>query len=143
VTPTAEATATKAAQASPTKGATTPTVAPTATTASSGNDNGNSGGGGPAGPQPTRVNLGQPGVGSSDSGGGISAFSPTQLTSSGLIIFTTLGCLLGVGGLAALAIGGISLVSDGWSPLLVVLLLGNRRGKRRFARKPTGDGWGE
>jgi hypothetical protein len=89
------------------------------------------------------VNLGQPGVGSSDSGGGIASFSPTQLTSSGLVIFTTLGCLLGVGGLAALAIGGISLVSDGWGPLLVVLLLGNRRGKRRFARKPNGDGWGE
>jgi hypothetical protein len=143
-TPTTAATATGSPQATATKGATTPTAAATATTASSGaNDNGNSNGGGPVGPQPTRVNLGQPAVGSSDSGGGISGFSPTQLTSNGLIIFTTLGCLLGVGGIAALAIGGISLVSDGWGPLLVVLLLGNRRGRRRFARKPTDDGWGD
>jgi hypothetical protein len=138
--PTAGATATTTPQGTATKSATTPTVAPTATTDSSGGD---SGGGGPVGPQPTRVNLGQPGVGSSDSGGGIAGFSPTQLTSNGLIIFTTLGCLLGVGGIAALAIGGISLVSDGWGPLLVVLLLGNRRGKRHFARKQTGDGWGD
>jgi hypothetical protein len=143
-TPTAAATATGSPQATATKSATTPTAAATATTASGGgNDNGNSNGGGPVGPQPTRVNLGQPAVGSSDSGGGISGFSPTQLTSNGLIIFTTLGCLLGVGGIAALAIGSISLVSDGWGPLLVVLLLGNRRGRRRFARRPTDDGWGD
>ncbi|HEY7984624.1 MAG TPA: hypothetical protein VID73_10680 [Ktedonobacterales bacterium] len=140
-TPTVDATATKGPAATATKGAVTPTVAATATATSSGGDN--SGGGGPVGPQPTRVNLGQPGVGSSDNGGGIAGFSPTQLTSNGLVIFTTLGCLLGVGGIAALAIGGISLVSDGWGPLLLVLLLGNRRGRRRFARKPTDDGWGD
>jgi hypothetical protein len=125
-------------EATATKGALTPTVAATATTDNGGGDNG----GGPIGPQPTRVNLGQPGVGNSDNGGGISSFSPAQLTSNGLIIFTTLGCLLGVGGIAALAIGGISLVSDGWGPLLVALLLGNRRGRRQFARKASNDGWG-
>jgi hypothetical protein len=138
--PTVDATTTTTPQATATKGAETPTAAPTATTASSG---GSDNSGGPVGPQPTRVNLGQPAVGSSDNGGGISGFSPAQLTSNGLVVFSTLGCLLGVGGIAALAIGGISLVSDGWGPLLVVLLLGNRRGRRRFARKPSDDGWGD
>jgi hypothetical protein len=145
--PTSAATATSVTSPSPsgspeataTRGARTPTLAPTATTDNSGGDNG----GGPIGPQPTRVNLGQPGVGSSDSGGGISSFSPAQLTSNGLVIFTTLGCLLGVGGIAALAIGSISLVSDGWGPLLVALVLGNRRGRRHFARRRPNDGWGD
>jgi hypothetical protein len=115
----------------------TATATATQRPSSGGNNGGNNGGnGGGVGPQPTRVNLSQPTVGSSDSGAGISDFSPSKLASNGLFFLTTLGCVFGIAGIAALAIGGVSLVSDGWGPLLVVLLLGNRRGRRRFPRKP-------
>jgi hypothetical protein len=55
--------------------------------------------------------------------------------SSVLVIFTTAGCIVGVLGLLAVVVAWIALVSDGWGPLLTVLVLGNRRGKRRFRRR--------
>lgn len=97
--------------------------------------------GGSTGPQPTRVVLAQPTLGDSASGGQ-SGFSPTDMTSNGILIFATLGCVVGVIGLIALVIAWITLVSDGWGPLLKVLLLGNRRGKRRFKRKPQAEAHG-
>jgi hypothetical protein len=63
--------------------------------------------------------------------------TPITLTSNGLAIFTSLGCLLGVIGLLALVIAWITLVSDGWGPMLKALIVGNRRGRLRFARRPT------
>ena len=136
--PTALATDTPSSSATntPPPGATA-TQRPSSGGNNGGSNGGNNGGnGGGVGPQPTRVNLSQPTVGSSDSGAGIADFSPSKLASNGLFFLTTLGCVFGIAGIAALAIGGVSLVSDGWGPLLVVLLLGNRRGRRQFPRKP-------
>lgn len=127
--PTATATSAPAATATP---------KPTATTAAPPPQNG----GGPppstGGPQPTRVILSQPTLGDSAQGG-VSEFSPANLTSNGIFIFSTLGCVLGVLGLIGLVIAWITLVSDGWGPLLKALLLGNRRGKRRFKHKSQAE----
>lgn len=62
--------------------------------------------------------------------------TPVTLTSNGLAIFTTLGCILGVIGLLAFGIAWITLLSDGWGPMLRALIVGNRKGRLRFARKP-------
>lgn len=72
-----------------------------------------------------------------DTAGTSGAPTPITLTSNALAIFTTLGCLLGVIGLLALVIAWITLVSDGWGPMLKALIVGNRRGRLRFARRPT------
>ena len=85
-------------------------------------------------PVTTRIDLSQPTIGTS-SGGQASDFSPSNLTSNGLTIFTTLGCILGLVGLLAITITWITLVSDGWGPMLKAVALGNRRGKLRFERK--------
>ena len=69
-----------------------------------------------------------------------SGFSPSDLDSNGLTIFATLGCILGLIGLLALTIAWITLMSDGWGPMLKAVLLGNRRGKRRFNRQARAKG---
>ncbi len=53
-----------------------------------------------------------------------------------LLLSTVLGCVLGVVGLIALAFTGLTLSSDGWGPLIKAVLLGNRRGRRRFDPRP-------
>jgi hypothetical protein len=88
-----------------------------------------------SGPQPTRAVFSEPTLGAT-SGSGPAGFSPGNLASYGLVIFTVLGCVLGVVGLIALAFTGLTLNSDGWGPLIKAVLLGNRRGKRRFDHRP-------
>ncbi len=58
-----------------------------------------------------------------------------DLTSNGLLIFTTIGCIFGVIGLLAVIIASITLVSDGWGPMLKAMIRGNRRGRLRFKRR--------
>ncbi len=85
--------------------------------------------------QPTRAVFSEPTLGTT-SGSGPAGFSPENLASYGLVISTVLGCVLGVVGLIALAFTGLTLSSDGWGPLIKAVLLGNRRGRRRFDRRP-------
>jgi hypothetical protein len=80
----------------------------------------------------------QPTLGAT-SGSGPAGVSPDNLASYGLVVFTTLGCILGVVGLIAVAFTGLTLSSDGWGPLIKAVLLGNRRGKRRFDSRPPRD----
>lgn len=64
----------------------------------------------------------------------MAGFSPADMSSNGLFVFTTLGCVMGLLGLLAVLVTWVTLVSDGWGPVLKALILGNRRGKRRFGR---------
>jgi len=143
-------------------GGTTPTVAPTATprrtpratatakvppTATSVDNGGNGGGGGgggvingPTGPQQTEVALSQPTVeGSSSPLGGLSTSS---FGANGLLIATTLGCVVAVLGIAVGAIAFYALVQNGYGPFLRALALGT--GERRRRKSDAGDtGWGK
>jgi hypothetical protein len=129
------------ATAKPTAGATaTATSVPTAT--STGNGSGNGGGGvpnGPTGPQQTEVALSQPTVegGSSPLGG----LSTSSFGANGLLIATTLGCVVAVLGIAVGAIAFYALVQNGYGPFLRALALGTSDRKRR---KTDADdtGWG-
>ncbi|HEY7834778.1 MAG TPA: hypothetical protein VIG30_14490 [Ktedonobacterales bacterium] len=58
-----------------------------------------------------------------------------DLTSNGLLIFTTIGCIFGVIGLLAVIVASVTLVSDGWGPMLKAMIRGNRRGRLRFKRR--------
>jgi hypothetical protein len=146
--PTPTATPATSPTATPTRGPTaTPTVAPTDTPVPSngnggggggGGGSGGSGGGGSGGTQPTRVVLSQPTIGAGGAGG-IGDFSPADMSSNGLFIFSTLGCVVGILGLIAAAITWVLLVSEGWGPLLKAVLLGNRKGRRRFRRREQTD----
>jgi hypothetical protein len=140
-------------------GGTTPTVVPTATakataratatakvppTATSVDNSGSNGGGGgvingPTGPQQTEVALSQPTVegGSSPLGG----LSTSSFGANGLLIATTLGCVVAVLGITVGAIAFYVLVQNGYGPFLRALALGTSNRKRR--RGDTGDmGWG-
>lgn len=66
--------------------------------------------------------------------------APSDLASNGLTIFATLGCIIGLIGLLALTIAWITLMSDGWGPMLKAVALGNRRGRRRFKRAGVDSG---
>lgn len=114
--------------------ASTATAVPPTATASSGSTQ--SSGGGSQAPTPitTRIDLSQPTLGTTNSTI-TSTFTPSNLASNGLAIFTALGCIVGVIGLLAVGITWITLVSDGWGPLLKAVVRGNRRGKLRFTRK--------
>lgn len=130
------ATATAAATEAPTATA-QPTVAqPTTDTSGSSN-----GAGGAVGPQPTRQNLAQPTIGATQ-GGATGSFSPSDLTSPWLLVFSTLGCVLGLAGLGTALVTWYLLVSEGWGPLLKAVLLGNRKGTRTFSRRPPGPAQG-
>jgi hypothetical protein len=139
-------------------GSTTPTAVPTATarrtpratatakvppTATSVVNGGNGGGGGvingPTGPQQTEVALSQPTVegGSSPLGG----LATSSFGANGLLIATTLGCVVAVLGIAVGAIAFYALVQNGYGPFLRALALGT--GERRRRKSATGDtGWG-
>jgi hypothetical protein len=124
-------TATVPAAATPTAvvgGTDTPVVA---------NTPADSGGGaadpGPTGPQATKVVLSQPTV-SNGSGGPLGGLSPSNFGTNGLLVATTLGCVVA---LLGIAIGGIALyvlVQGGYGPFLRALAQGNRRGKDRTGR---------
>jgi hypothetical protein len=88
---------------------------------------------GPVGPEPTRVSLGVPAVATA-ANGPTTGFAPAGLTSNGLLIATTLGCIVGILGLMAVLVTWFVLSSNGWGPLLKSVLLGNRKGRRRFHR---------
>ena len=114
----------------------TPTITPTAPPASTATSVPPTATTAPLAPTPvtTRIDLSQPTLGTS-TGDTASTFTPSNLASSGLAIFTTLGCIVGLIGLLAVAIAWITLVSDGWGPMLKAVVRGNRRGRLRFPRK--------
>jgi hypothetical protein len=125
-TPTAVPTATAPATATPTI-AQSATDTPAVVNTPSGN-----GGGvadpGPTSPQSTEVVLSQPTV-SNGSSNPLQGLSPASFGTNGLLVATTLGCIVG---LLGIAIGGIALyklVQSGYGPFLRALVLGNRRNK--------------
>jgi hypothetical protein len=117
----------------------TPTIAQSATdtpaVANTPANNGNGGGAGsPTSPQSTEVVLSQPTVsnGSSDP---LQGLSPSDFGTNGLLVATTLGCIVG---LLGIAIGGIAfykLVQSGYGPFLRALALGNRRNQTSRSRR--------
>ncbi|HEX9058409.1 MAG TPA: hypothetical protein VF818_12850 [Ktedonobacterales bacterium] len=137
--PTATATTSPVGTTTVTTTATAGTATATATatapvTSGGGGNNGGGGsdGGGVPGPQPTRVILSQPTIGVSASGG-VADFSPSGMNSYVLLMLSTLGCVFGIGGLIAAVVTWYMLVNQGWGPMIKAVLLGNRRGQRRFA----------
>jgi hypothetical protein len=117
----------------------TPTIAQSATNtpavANTPANNGNGGGAGsPTSPQSTKVVLSQPTVsnGSSDP---LQGLSPSNFGTNGLLVATTLGCIVG---LLGIVIGGIAfykLVQSGYGPFLRALALGNRRNQSHRSRR--------
>jgi hypothetical protein len=83
--------------------------------------------------QPTRAVFSEPTLGSS-AASGAAGITPDNLASYGLVISTVLGCFMGVVGLLMAGFTGLTLTSGGWGPVVKAVLLGNRRGKRRFGR---------
>lgn len=111
----------------------TTTVGPTATgaataTATPADTGGDGGGYQGSGPQPTRVVLAQPtaGVGGDS---GVQGLSPAAFGSNGLLVATTLSCVIAMLGLIVAVIALSVLIRTGYGPFLRVLLLGNRAGR--------------
>lgn len=104
----------------------TTTAAATATQASGG---GNDGGGGyqGSGPQPTRVVVVLPTVGAG-SGSGIGGLSPAAFGSNGLLVATTLSCVIAILGIVIAVIALNVLIRTGYGPFLRALVLGKRAG---------------
>jgi hypothetical protein len=131
-TPTVVPTATALATA-------TPTIAQSATDtpAVANTPSGNGGGAadpGPTNPQSTEVVLSQPTV-SNGSSNPLQGLSPSDFGTNGLLVATTLGCIVG---LLGIAIGGIALyklVQSGYGPFLRALVLGNRRNRTDRSRR--------
>lgn len=111
----------------------TPTIAQSATdTPVAANTPSGNGGGtadpGPTNPQSTEVVLSQPTV-SNGSSNPLQGLSPSNFGTNGLLVATTLGCIIG---LLGIVIGGIALyklVQSGYGPFLRALALGNRRNR--------------
>ncbi|MGO8947614.1 MAG: hypothetical protein ACLQUY_08120 [Ktedonobacterales bacterium] len=118
----------------------TPTeIAPTATstsvieatsTAIPANTPADNGGGsaspGTTGPQPTKVVLTQPTVGNG-SGSSLQGLSPSNFGTNGLLVATTLGCVVGLLGVVIGAFALRALVRSGYGPFLRALLRGDRK----------------
>ena len=130
-TTTTAATTTVTTTATAAAATTTATATAPVTSGGGGNNGGGNDGGGVPGPQPTRVILSQPTIGVSASGG-VSDFSPSGMNSYVLLMLSTLGCVFGIGGLIAAVVTWYMLVNQGWGPMIKAVLLGNRRGQRRF-----------
>jgi hypothetical protein len=117
----------------------TPTIAQSATDtpAVANTPSGNGGGAadpGPTSPQSTKVVLSQPTV-SNGSSNPLQGLSPSNFGTNGLLVATTLGCIVG---LLGIAIGGIALyvlVQSGYGPFLRALALGNRHSKTDRSRR--------
>jgi len=121
----------------------TVTISPTATATSAGGGNGggggggNQGGGGPAGPNVTRVVYSQATVGASDNGP-LQGLTPSALGDNGLLLASTLGCVVGLLGIIIGAIALMVLVRGGYGPFLKALLRGKRAGRKRGKQNETG-----
>src|SRR5579872_5882427 len=135
VTPAGTATATP--RTSPTATATTP---PGGGGGGGGGQGG--GGGGPAGPNVTRVVFSQPTVGASDNGP-LQGLTPSAFGSNGLLLASTLGCVVAVLGIIIAAIALLVLVRGGYGPFLKALLRGKRADRKRGDRAEAGSaaGW--
>lgn len=133
----------------------TRTIGPTATgaagatatpagTGGGGGGDGSGGGGGfqGSGPQPTRVVLAQPTAGAGGDAG-LQGLSPAAFGSNGLLVATTLSCVIGILGLVIAFIALSVLLRNGYGPFLRALLLGKRAGRRSAsAVSPAGVGSG-
>lgn len=127
-----------------------PTVASTATATSApsngggggGGGGGQGGGGGPAGPNVTRVVYSQPTVGVSDNGP-LQGLSPSAFGSNGLLLASTLSCVVALLGVIIAAIALLVLMRGGYGPFLKALLRGKRAGRKRGKQAKAGvaPGW--
>jgi hypothetical protein len=108
------------------------TVTPTAAPGGGGGGDGGGGGGGGgyqgSGPQPTRVVLAQPTAGAGG-GGGIAGLSPAAFGSNGLLVATTLSCVIAILGIVIAVIALNVLIRTGYGPFLRALVLGKRAGR--------------
>src|SRR5579859_5830111 len=135
--PTATPTATPTGAATPTPGASpTATATATATTAPNGGG-GEGGGGGPAGPNVTRVVYSQATVGTNDNSP-LQGITPSAFGSNGLLLASTLSCVVAILGVIIAAIALLVLVRGGYGPFLKALLGGKRAGRKRAALAHSG-----
>ena len=144
LTPTVETTPTEAPTATSVPTAVATATAPSIPTATSAGNGGNGAAGGttngpPTGPQQTEVALSQPTVeGGSSPLGGISS---STFGANGLLIATTLACVVAVLGIAVGAIAFYALVQNGYGPFLRALALGaNGRKRRKSGTDDAGRG---
>ncbi|HLZ24833.1 MAG TPA: hypothetical protein VKQ30_22155 [Ktedonobacterales bacterium] len=141
-TPTVTPTATPTGAATPTPGA-SPTATATATTAPNGGGGGGGGGGGqgggggPAGPNVTRVVYSQATVGTNDNSP-LQGITPSAFGSNGLLLASTLSCVVAILGVIIAAIALLVLVRGGYGPFLKALLGGKRAGRKRAALAHSG-----
>ena len=101
---------------------------------------------GPAGPQPTKLVLSQPTVGS---GGGGLGGGVAGLGDSSMLIAVILGCVTSVLGIVIGGVALLALIRTGYGPFLRALLLGKRArpapataGKAASGRNKAGGGKG-
>ncbi len=143
--PTATPTATHTSRRptpTPTAGQTaTPGATATKTPAAAGNNNGgggatNGGGDTSSGPQPTKVVLSQPTVGTGG-GGPLGAFNVASNGANGVWIASLLGCFTAVLGILVAAVALSVLVRGGYGPFLRALALGPRAAKNGKATLST------
>jgi hypothetical protein len=116
---------------------------------------GGGGGGGDqsGGAQPTKVVLAQPTVSSDNSP--LASLSPGAISSNGLLIATSLSCVVAILGLIVAAVAMYVLVNGGYGPFLKALVLGKRAGRgaskgaqaagSAYANKrgTSSDAWGQ
>src|SRR5579859_5459712 len=135
-------TATPTGAATPTPGA-SPTATATATTAPNGGGGGGGGGGGqgggggPAGPNVTRVVYSQATVGTNDNSP-LQGITPSAFGSNGLLLASTLSCVVAILGVIIAAIALLVLVRGGYGPFLKAMLGGKRAGRKRAALAHSG-----
>src|SRR5579859_1776258 len=126
--------------ATPTPGA-SPTATATATTppggGGGGGGGGQGGGGGPAGPNVTRVVYSQATVGANDNSP-LQGITPSAFGSNGLLLASTLSCVVAILGVIIAAIALLVLVRGGYGPFLKALLGGKRAGRKRAALAHSG-----
>ncbi len=145
-TPTAAtATSTISATATPTGTGSTPTVTATDTPTATGGQTGGgytSDGNQNGGAQPTKVVLAQPTV-SSGSDSPLGSLSPGAISSNGLLLATSLSCVVAILGLIVAVIAMSRLINGGYGPFLKVLVLGKRAGGPRGKAGAVADAYGD
>lgn len=117
------------------------TATATATAADTGGGGGDGGGYQGSGPQPTRVVLAQPTAGAGGDNA-IQGLSPAAFGSNGLLVATTLSCVISILGIVIAVIALSVLIRTGYGPFLRALLLGKRAGRQSTADVATADAVG-
>lgn len=120
----------------------TPTATATAPSGNGGGGSGNGGGGGngptSAGPDVTRVVFSQPTVAAGNDSA-VPGLGGATFGSNGLLLATTMSCMVGLLGLTVAGIALMVLVRRGYGPFLRALMRGKRAGQRRGKKDAYGN----